>query len=255
MKTILTPLEKDVKKLLEKNRQLIRLLKDEHRQSKSGKLYMKHNRDKIYYYEYSKGKERAITRNEQKIKTLARFELIRLSISALEHNCVLMEKVIKTMDRLGNKHEKELFELLGIPIGTYTKEQFKWLVEPYQRNPYYPEHLRYTTIRGIKVRSKSEQAIANRLDASGIAYRVEPPLQLGHKTIYPDFVILLFTGENVIWEHFGLMTDLEYNQNAQAKIELYRKHGFVQHKNLICTYEEDVKSANDIDKIIELFLL
>ena len=254
MKIILTPLERDVNKLIKKNRQLIRLLKEEHRLSKSERLYIKHNRDKIYYYEYAKGKEKAITSNVQRIRLLARLEIIRLYIAALEYNCILLERVTKSMKRLGNKREQEFFALLGIPIGLYTKEQFKWLSEPYQRNPYHLEHLQYTTTNGIKMRSKSEQAIANRLEANGIAYRAEPPLQLGSKTIYPDFAILLSDGEMVIWEHFGLMTDEGYRQNAQVKLDLYRNYGFVQHKNLICTYEEDIKSASDIDQIIERFL-
>ena len=59
----------------------------------------------------------------------------------------------------------------------------------------------------------------------------------------------------VIWEHFGLMNDPDYRKRALEKIELYRKAGYVQHKNLICTWEEDIASADDIDNIIRRFIL
>ena len=254
MKRQTAVIERNLRKLLDQNKQLIQSLKREVHYYKGGKLYIKHNRNKVYYYEYQKGNERAITSDKDRIKLLARYELIKNCLSVLEFTTDELDRIIKKITNVRNRNEQDLFDLLSVSVGLYTEQQLDWITKPYQRNPYHPEHLQYITNNGVKVRSKSEQAIANRLEAAGIAYRAEPPIQLGGKTIYPDFVILLANGDVVIWEHFGLMTDEAYRQNAQGKIELYRNYGFVQHKNLICTYEEDIKSAGDIDQIIERFL-
>ena len=189
-----------------------------------------------------------------RIKELARYEIVGELLGVLEYNCMILEKALSKMKHVDEDKLDRLSSFSNSTKKIYTKQQIKWISEPYQRNPYHPEHLQYTTMNGIKMRSKSEQAIANRLEVRGIAYRAEPPLQLGSRSIYPDFVILLADGEIAIWEHFGLMTDEAYRQNAQTKLELYRTYGFVQHKNLICTCEEDIKSASDIDQIIERFL-
>lgn len=247
-------MEEKLRKILDEKRVLIRSLRKELQYIKPGKLHLKRINGKIYFYEYSGGKERSITRDAARIKELARYEMVKEVLNVLEYNCKLLDKGMSKMKKLDEEKINKLSGFSNSPKASYTKQQLQWLTEPYQRNPYHPEHLRYASNNGVKVRSKSEQAIANRLEARGIAYRAEPAIQLGSKTIYPDFVILNSGGEVVIWEHFGLMNDSEYRQNAQAKLDLYRSHGFVQHKNLICTYEEDIKNSNDIDQIIERFL-
>ena len=239
-------MEEKLKRIINEKKTLVRSLRKELQYMKPGKLHVKKINGKMYFYEYSNGKEYSITKEPARIKELARYEMVGELLGVLEHNCMILDKAISKMKHVDEDRLDRLASFSNSPKKIYTKQQVKWLSEPYQRNPYHPEHLQYTTTNGIKMRSKSEQAIVNRLEANGIAYRAEPPLQLGSKTIYPDFVILLLDSEMVIWEHFGLMTDEAYRQNAQTKLDLYRTYGFVQHKNLICTYEEDIKSASDM---------
>ncbi len=247
-------MEKKLRGICYEQKQIIKSLKKEIQHIKPGKLYSRNINGKLYFYEYSKGREQSITKKPDRIKALARYEVLKNYIQTLEYNCNILDNAIRNLKLFNTENNKKLCSYAGIPYGVYTEEQLLWMQEPYQRNPYHPEHLQYATTNGIKMRSKSERAIANRLEAKYIAYRPEAPFQLGDKIAYPDFIILLPNGEIVIWEHFGLMDDEAYKQKAQEKIEEYRKQGYVQHKNLICTYEEDIKSVAYIDRIIDLFL-
>lgn len=122
-----------------------------------------------------------------------------------------------------------------------TEEQFvdEWLREEYVSNSFHSENLRYVTERGEKVRSKTEKIIADKLYAMEIPYRYESPVYLsGYETLYPDFVILnTRTREEILFEHFGLMDNPEYCQNAISKINKYAQNGYFLGKNLIVTFE------------------
>lgn len=246
MKEKLTKIHRDGKKL-------IRELKKEIQHIKPGKLYCKRVNGKTYYYEYESGKEHSITKNEKRIKALARYEILTSQVNVLEYNCKVLEAAINKLKSVGCTKDA-YYASVGLPKGVYTKAQIEWMNEEYQRNPYHPEQLIYYSNNGVGLRSKSEQAIANRLEEKGIPYRAEPAMYIGGRIIYPDFVILLPNGDLLIWEHFGLMEDEVYRMKALDKIADYRKSGYVQHKNLICSYEEDIKSAEDIDQIIERFV-
>lgn len=131
----------------------------------------------------------------------------------------------------------------------------RWLRGGGPKMGYHSDGLVYRTKSGLYVRSKSERTIANCLDEYGLLYRYEAPLYTDEGVFYPDFTINRFFGRIVLWEHFGLMDDAAYFEKAVNKIEAYRREGFVQHTNLICTYEDDVKSEDTIREIIENRLL
>jgi len=78
---------------------------------------------------------------------------------------------------------------------------------------------------------------------------------LNGKRIYPDFILKKPDGSEIIWEHFGFMDNREYAIKISEKLELYRINGYRQHANLICTYEEDIRSQESISKIIRKFVL
>ena len=73
-----------------------------------------------------------------------------------------------------------------------TDEEFacNWQSEPYEYNDYKEFNKLHSTLRGEKVRSKSEQIIANILFHLGIPYKYECPLRSGFRKLYPDFTIL-----------------------------------------------------------------
>ena len=128
-----------------------------------------------------------------------------------------------------------------------------WTNEEYEENTYKPEQLIYQTLKGHKVRSKSERFIADSLFELKIPYRYEFAMYFNGHKLCPDFVILKPNGEFIIWEHFGLLDDINYQNNAIKKVKLYNSSGYNQYRNLICTKEDDLKDISVIYDIIQRF--
>ncbi|WP_130608794.1 hypothetical protein [Fluviispira sanaruensis] len=94
---------------------------------------------------------------------------------------------------------------------------------------------------GLKVRSKSEVFIAEKLFEHKIDFRYEIPLSAEGKTYFPDFTI--FIGKKVFyWEHFGMLSNEDYLQKTKIKIVWYDKNF---PKKLIMTEE-----CNDLLPVI-----
>ena len=101
----------------------------------------------------------------------------------------------------------------------------------------------YYTLRGERVRSKSEIIIADRLFHAGVPYHFEKELDLidDNKNwiqLLPDFTVLsLKTYETYYWEHFGWLDKEQYRNDMIAKLETYAQNGIFPGKNLIVTFE------------------
>ena len=112
------------------------------------------------------------------------------------------------------------------------------------------------TERGERVRSKSEKIIADKLYRENIAYRYEYPLKLSNGVVvYPDFTILdEIRRRNIIFEHFGMMDNEEYANNAISKMQMYAKEGYVLGDNLFVTMETSTRPLDSrmLDGIVEL---
>lgn len=133
-----------------------------------------------------------------------------------------------------------------------------WLSVKYNHKPFDPQSPILQTSTGQRVRSKSEVMIADILTRLGIPYHYEFPIRLKNYTVHPDFYCLnLHTRQEFVWEHFGMMDDPEYAQNAVSKIQDYQKNGYFPGKNLITTFE--TKSTpictKQIDQIAREYLL
>ena len=134
----------------------------------------------------------------------------------------------------------------------------QWGLIEYDRSRKYPEKLVVKAPKDEFVRSKSEALIANALFDAGIQYRYECALELDGITIYPDFTLKLpQSGKIVIWEHFGMMDNPEYLENAMKKISFYVKNGYFPGDNLIMTFEtlKHPLSLQDVQKVIMLYLV
>lgn len=114
-----------------------------------------------------------------------------------------------------------------------------WQHLPYTGKPFEINAPEFFTSTGVRVRSKSEVIIAEALYRAGIPFRYEYPISVkGWRTLYPDFTCLNTTSrEEIIWEHFGLMGDPDYTENAIQKISHYAASGYILGKNLIVTFE------------------
>ncbi len=125
------------------------------------------------------------------------------------------------------------------PLFTASKEDLKvWAQGPYPKNTKYPQQLKYETVNGLRVRSKSEAMIALLLSEQQIPFRYEAPLTLNCCTIYPDFTLRHpRTGETFYWEHFGRLDQPGYRNTFYKKLQLYMENDILPPGKLILTWE------------------
>ena len=204
-----------------------------------GRLHIRKNGNKCYYNLWHNGKEKGITKNKELIKTLQLRQILEKELKRIEAEELY---VVKTLERINDIEEDDILAR-------------KWLEEPWEKYAAYPDKLLYRTKSGIMVRSKSEKIIADMLYEYGLPFRYECGIECDGEYLWPDFVIRKKNGEIVIWEHMGLMSRQDYFYKNIEKIKKYRSVGFVQHNNLICTWEEDLYDIEELKKIIEKFLL
>lgn len=99
---------------------------------------------------------------------------------------------------------------------------------------------------GLKVRSKSEVFIAEKLYEQKITFFYEKALTAEGKTYYPDFTIY-HRKKTYYWEHFGLLSDKTYYQKTEIKLKWYKKN----FPNKLVWTKESPQLILDIEKEIE----
>lgn len=148
-----------------------------------------------------------------------------------------INKRIKEIEPKLAKYKKEIVDRFNRLTKMDQSQEFQ--------TKYKTEELKYRTLRGDLVRSKNEGYIADALYINKIHYEYE--MILPGLDIHPDFYIRdNIRGIPIIWEHFGLMSSVEYVKTYIRKLETYRLYGFIPGYNLICTYEctDDNKATN-----------
>lgn len=133
----------------------------------------------------------------------------------------------------------------------------KWETTKYTPKTFDEAQTFLITANGEKVRSKSENIIADTLLRLETAYRYEAPVRIADITFHPDFICLnLRTRQEVLWEHLGLMDDENYATNAIEKIRLYEQSGYKLGENLILSAEtrEHPLNSQEVEKIINKYL-
>lgn len=84
----------------------------------------------------------------------------------------------------------------------------------------------------------------------------EELLMVGGNKWHPDFKVRgPRDGKIIIWEHFGMMNDVDYAVKNQEKLIIYMGYGFRLLDNLIVTYDE--RGGLDmavLEKLYELVL-
>ncbi|MBR6881248.1 MAG: hypothetical protein IKN14_09260 [Clostridiales bacterium] len=130
----------------------------------------------------------------------------------------------------------------------------QWEEKPFEHKPFKEGAPYYETIRGERVRSKSEQIIADRLHAKKIPYRYECPLKVGKDIIHPDFTILRMSDRKELYlEHCGKMDDPGYSQDMVIRMNRYALAGIHQGEKLFLTYESSSSpfDVRVLDRMIE----
>lgn len=99
--------------------------------------------------------------------------------------------------------------------------------------------------------------IADKLYKKGVPYRYEFPHRLaGMGMVYSDFTCLRkWDRKEIIWEHFGMMTDSAYAKNAMKKIELYGRNGYYAGKNIIYTIPVPNSNTKPVAVPTEIIML
>ena len=154
-------------------------------------------------------------------------------------NDYLSRVISQTPETIYKKLSRERQKLV-CPIEQPDDEYIaEWLSEEYAGSSYDCTNLGLITKKGEYVRSKTELIIANELFDRGIPYKYEHPCYLdGFGTVHPDFTILnVRLRKEIIWEHFGMMSDPDYACSNINKINFYTMNGYYQGDTFIATFE------------------
>lgn len=221
------------------------------------------NNDKDIYYRANKvnGKyvRKSIGRDKAAIHSLARKEYLRASMDALKSNIVLLDSAVKELEDLGfesllskmtmayRKLPEECFFSneagraynLSADNADRFRRHREWANEAYKKSDYMPEHRRFMTSGGFKVRSKSEQLIAEQLLSCGVPFRYEQVINIDGFSYSADFTFRGRDMELFYWEHAGMMNDPRYVSSHYRKMNSFKSIGIVPWKNLIITYDID----------------
>ncbi len=262
-----------ISQIIDDEKENISSLKKELKELPAGRLIIRQQGNHFYFTEHTPKSEIGITKNHERVVTLARKAFLQSKIKNHSRNLSMLEEYYKALSNSQLTYTTNRLKKAGLDDAFLTKAQLWWRQHAQSCNPYMREHLKYKTSSGIVVRSKSERTIADRLEHYGITYRYEPcilaknghyeilseahesyPSYKGEKVFYPDFLILTGSEKIVVWEHMGLTDQEQYSFKAAQKKQLYNKLGFAQHTNLICTEERDIIDIETIDAIIQRFL-
>jgi len=209
--------------------------------------------ERILTSAYAYNEEKGITKDKERVELIIRKTRLEYSIDSKRAAIGILKETVAKLEKVKYKKLNAKIPQTDILKGNYSIDDWKWMRADFESNPIYPEDLQFRTPLGTIVRTKSEWMIAMAFELLGIPYRYEQVHYIAGNVYYPDFTIRKQDGTIVIWEHFGLMEDSRYAKKAKYKIEIFQNAGFRQHTNFICTYEDDIKSQEDIENIIKRF--
>ncbi len=128
----------------------------------------------------------------------------------------------------------ELFELASPALSETARRMTDLFRKPAPRELTFGDAMRrfdanliHVAPGGVLVRSKNEVIVASILQ--GLApdrWSYERPLSIDGVTKYPDFMIETPAGDEVIWEHLGMMSNPKYASDWEAKKAWYVAHGY-----------------------------
>lgn len=247
-----------LQKMLAKSEEKLKNANNELKHSPKGYLSIV-KRGKAYSYfqvEVKDGRRirKSISKDDDCIVRLVRKAYIIEEIKLLKKNIAALSTFIsrygeptveaiiagfpKGLARLPEKYRRVIVDE-SFSCGGMNRSQTEWMLRPYRQSAYMPEKKIHTTSRGLKVRSKSELLIAEKLYEHGVPFRYEQVIDIGGIEYAPDFTIMTPDGRTVYWEHCGLPGNQEYMKRHKRKLESYEEVGIVPWENLIVTYDDE----------------
>jgi len=178
---------------------------------------------------------------------------VAMALAQIEYDEKLIQKLNKSIRALRSLESIWEDDLIGRTVGQLapgkrslikppfpSDEDFlrNWREQEFEGLEFAEKAPEYYTRRGLRVRSKSEILIADILDEMSVPFLYEKPLPLQTSIVHPDFTLLnIKERKEVYWEHFGMMDDMDYRNNAFLKIRKYESNGFYRHDAFIWTEE------------------
>ncbi|NHM15383.1 hypothetical protein GMI69_01675 [Eggerthellaceae bacterium zg-887] len=119
----------------------------------------------------------------------------------------------------------------------------QWGLQPYRRSMKRSEGLTILTSFGLRVRSKAELLIAEKLHEYGIPFRYEQVIVVDGVSLSPDFTFEGADGNEFYLEFCGMMDVPDYVERHLRKRRHYEREGIVPWRNIIYLYA----SGNEMD--------
>ncbi|MBR3142198.1 MAG: hypothetical protein IKF09_03500 [Clostridiales bacterium] len=225
-----------------------------------GRISVKHDGGRVCYYQSgNKTAEKYLTNKDKKlIGDLIQKAYLKKVLRSAKQESEALEKTLKyypevvaeeVYDTL-SEDRKKMARSIITGDDQYVK---KWQERPYTPKPMSDDIPVYLTMRGERVRSKSEIIIADRLYANGIPYKYECPVLVGDEIFHPDFTILRMSDRKILYhEHCGRMDDPGYAEDMVDRINKYNDEGIIHGDRLFLSFETSEKplDARVIDNLI-----
>lgn len=202
------------------------------------------------------------------VRGIAQREYYEQVIPVLERN---LKKLYELEEIYGKRQLETCYEkacnarkkLINPVLESTEQKVMRFMEEDYAPGKFDDENLtEFITFNGERVRSKSEMIIADELSRYKVPYRYEKPIELhdwkGTIVIRPDFTIMnRYNGKVYLYEHLGMMDDMNYVDRNMRKLDLYEKNGYLIGENLIITHETSSLplNINIVDSYIKHYFL
>lgn len=209
-----------------------------------GRIEIKHIANNTYYYYVAENNSPVLLDKGNKlINDLMQKNYLEKVINVNHKELNVLKKAIEqyptaTAEEIYEQlteDRKMLVKPIVTPIEQYVQE---WQSQPYTPKPIAEGTSFFETLKGERVRSKSEQIIADRLYANGIPYKYECPLIVNGKLIHPDFTILRKSDRKEVYhEHLGKSDDEKYKNDNVPRLNDYILGGYMLGDKLFLSVE------------------
>lgn len=176
---------------------------------------------------------------------------------------------VKLLEMVQEQYEPNAYPDIAVALPTAYRRAAKFLggintIDRRTQKPiqhcYSPQTHFHETLCGLLVRSKSEVIIVNTLTNYGIPFDYERQFSYPDERgvfFRPDFTFEFPDGSLRIWEHLGLMKNLEYSEHTGRKLMVYQRYGYLIGRNLILTQDDEQGNCSSayIDEVVRTQIL
>lgn len=120
------------------------------------------------------------------------------------------------------------------------------------KTSFFDYNLIHCTSDNKMLRSKSELLIYEALKNAGLSVEYEKSLEINGVNYKPDFTIQgKYGGQDIYWEHLGMLSVPEYKKKWERKKSIYKSFGVVEGENLIVS-KDDMRGGISMKQIVKL---